>query len=132
VALPAHPFDLNKRFSQGLQRAFGDPIDNLYTNNASAPLQARAGLRQLYKFGLYNHCGYVDDKKGICGNYSVATRFQPYESLTSDMLSNYSQFTDAIIFDTTFRNDGYLGSSSKAAYYMLLLGTICTSLAMAT
>ena len=48
------------------------------------------------------------------------------------MLSNYSIFTDAIITSdkTTFRDSSALGSKSKSAYYLLLLGTICTALAL--
>lgn len=109
---------------------FGDPILGLYTSNVSAPLQSRAGLRQLYKFGLYSYCAYVDDKQGTCGNTTAGAKFQPYLTITNDMPRNYSQFTDAIILNTAFRDDGYLGSSSKAAYYMILLGTICAILAM--
>jgi uncharacterized membrane protein len=48
------------------------------------------------------------------------------------MLANYSQFTDAIIVDTTFRNDQYLSASSNAAYYMFLMGTLCAGLAVIT
>ena len=48
------------------------------------------------------------------------------------MSGNYSQFTDAIILNTTFRNDAYLGSSSHAAYYLILLGTVAAGLAMIT
>src|SRR5262245_6276682 len=93
---------------QGLEAAFGDPIVGLYTDNASAPLGVRAGLRQVYKFGLYSYCAYVDDKHGKCGNKTAAARFQPYRAITSDMPRNYTQFTDAIILNTTFRDDGYL------------------------
>jgi hypothetical protein len=108
---------------------FRDPINGLYTTNASAPLGVRAGLRPVYKFGLYGYCAYVDTKGGICGNATTAERFQPYRTITSDMSRNYSQFTDAIVLNTTFRSDAYLGSSSHAAYYMVLLGTICAALA---
>jgi hypothetical protein len=118
--------------SQGLEQAFGDTIQSLYTNNASAPLNAQAGLRQVYLFGLYTHCAYVDANLGICGNHTTPSRFQPYGTITSDMLANYSQFSNAIIVNTTFRNDQYLGSSSKAAYYLFLLGTLCAGLAVIT
>jgi hypothetical protein len=45
---------------------------------------------------------------------------------------NYSQATDTILKGTTFHNSGYLGTQSKAAYYLILLGSICTALALFT
>lgn len=106
---------------------------SLYTNNASAPLQQQAGLRQLYKFGLYSHCAYVNDTAGRCGNETVGEQFKPYNVLISDMPSNWSIFSQSFIPDTTtFQNSGFLGHNSKAAYWMLLLGTLCTAAAFIT
>ena len=106
---------------------------DLYTNNASAPLQQQAGLRQLYKFGLYSHCAYVNDTAGRCGNETVGEQFKPYNVLISDMPSNWSIFSQSFIPDTTtFQNSGFLGHNSKAAYWMLLLGTLCTAAALIT
>lgn len=45
------------------------------------------------------------------------------------MKANYSAITDAIVFDTTFRDSNYLGESSKAAFWMIFLGTICAAVA---
>lgn len=104
--------------------AFSDPILGLYTNNASAPLNARAGLRQLYKFGLYKHCAYVNETAGLCTNGTAAYGFQPYTVITGDMLSNYSGYTNAIINNATFANSSSLGNNSRSAYYLLLLGAI--------
>jgi hypothetical protein len=119
-------------YSAGLASAFKDPIQGLYTSNPSAPLGSQAGLRQQYKFGLYSYCAYVTSTQGICTNHTIADQFRPYDAVISDMITNYSQYTDAIVPDLTFRNSSYLGSSSQAAYWMLLLGTICASLALFT
>ncbi|EEB96952.1 hypothetical protein MPER_03823, partial [Moniliophthora perniciosa FA553] len=54
--------------------------------------------------------------------------YRPYDYITGDMTPNYQFYSDAIIVDTTFRNSKYLGSSSRAAYYLILLGTICAAL----
>jgi hypothetical protein len=118
--------------SQALNSVLLDPIDGLYTFNATAPLESGVGIRQVYLFGIYSHCGYINDKNGVCSNRTVASRFQPYDALTLDMRQNYTTITAAIILNTTFRESNYLGSSSKAAYYVLLLGTICVALALFT
>lgn len=109
-----------------------DVIQGLYTENATAPLDDRAGLRQYYKFGLYGHCAFVTDGEGICTNHTAANRFEPYDVLTSDMLGNYSFYTNAIITNATFRNSDYLGGESHSAYYLLLLGSICATISLIT
>ena len=124
---PSHSAPRNALFS-----AFSDPILGLYTNNASAPLDARAGLRQLYKFGLYSHCAYVNETAGLCTNTTAGYQFQPYTVITSDMLSNYSGYTSAIIQNATFADSSSLGKSSSSAYYFLLLGSILATVSLVT
>ncbi|EGO02720.1 hypothetical protein SERLA73DRAFT_176062 [Serpula lacrymans var. lacrymans S7.3] len=119
-------------YGQALGQSFIVPIQGLYTNDSTAPLGERAGLRQLYEFGLYSHCAYVNTTSGICTNHTVATKYEPYVAITSDMFLNYSQYSDAIFADTSFMDSSYLGSNSKAAYYFLLLGTIFAALALFT
>jgi len=123
-------------YGAALHAATFDPISGLYTNNASAPLHQDQGLRNLYLFGLYSYCAYTNETAGSCGNHTAGNQFRPYEALTSDMLANYSTLTDGV-FDATFsgsvpafRNSSYLGSSSRAAYWLILLGTIFAVLAL--
>ncbi|KAG7099573.1 hypothetical protein E1B28_001403 [Marasmius oreades] len=116
-------------YGAALTTAFLNEIVGLYTSNATAPLGARAGLRQFYQFGLYSHCAFVNETAGLCSNTTVAHRFRPYDYITEDMASNYSTSTDAIIVGTAFRDSDSLDQSSKAAYYLILLGTIAVALA---
>ncbi|KAI0050660.1 hypothetical protein FA95DRAFT_1486831 [Auriscalpium vulgare] len=118
-------------YGQALENGFGDPINGLYTSNASAPLQARAGIRQQYEFGLYSYCAYIVKPNGTCTNTTIARRYQPYTAFTSDMYLNYSQFTDFIINGTsTFKDSTTLGGHTHSAYYLILLGTIFTFIAL--
>jgi len=119
-------------YGNALYTAFSDPILGLYTNNASAPLNVRAGLRQLYKFGLYSHCAYVNETAGLCANATAAYEFRPYTVITGDMLSNYSGYTNAIIHNATFANSSSLGASSRSAYFLLLLGAILAVVSLVT
>lgn len=119
--------------SQGLAAAINpDPVTGLYTNNASAPLEQRLGLRMIYKFGLYSHCAYVNDTAGTCSNSSTANRFEPFTVITADMSANFSGIADALVTSTTFTDSQYLGNFSNGAYYLLLIGTICAALALIT
>ncbi|KAF8649867.1 hypothetical protein AX16_005629 [Volvariella volvacea WC 439] len=117
-------------YGDALHDALLVPIEGLYTDNASIPLQQRLGIRNYYNFGLYSYCGYINDTVGTCTNRTTAALFQPYEALTMDMRSNYSVITRAILFDNTrFADSENLGTLTRAAYYTLLLGTICAALA---
>ncbi|KAF9478692.1 hypothetical protein BDN70DRAFT_879596 [Pholiota conissans] len=111
-----------------------NPVFGLYTNNASAPLNDQQGLRQFYEFGLYSYCAYVEPKAGTCSNHTAGQTFKPYDIVTSDMLANFSRLsaTPLIPLDLTFKDSKYLGQTSRAAYWLLLLGTICAALALIT
>lgn len=118
--------------SAAIQAAILNPVQALYTNNGNAPLQAQAGVRQTYEFGLYSYCAFVQDGTGICGNHTIGEQFQPFDVITADMLSNYSVLSAAFIESPTFRDSKYLGQLSKATYWMFLLGTICAALTVLT
>lgn len=115
--------------SAAIQAAILNPVEALYTNNGSAPLQAQAGVRQTYEFGLYSYCAFVQDGTGICGNHTIGKQFQPFDTITADMLSNYSVLSTAFIQSPTFRDQG---QSSEAAYWMFLFGTIFAALTLLT
>lgn len=116
-----------------LASATGDPVDDLYATNTSIPLTQGAGLRQLYKFGLYSYCAYVNNTEGNCSNHTTALQLQPYDIVLADMPTRYPSLTRAFVPDQyTFTNSHYLGEFSRAAYYLLLMGSICAALAMLT
>jgi len=124
---PSHP-----ALRDALSSAFSYPILGLYTDNASAPLHARAGLRRVYRFGIHSHCACVNETAGLCTGTTFAYQFQPYTVITDDMLSNYSDYTNTLLRNTSFVDSSSLGRSSHAANYLLSLGTILsiTSLVM--
>jgi hypothetical protein len=52
--------------------------------------------------------------------------------MTSDMYTNYSQYSDTMFANTTFINSSYLAYNSRVAYYFILLGTIFATIALFT
>lgn len=109
-----------------------DPIEGLNTTNATAPLQQGLGLRQYYEFGLYSYCGYINSTAGTCGNHTAAAPFNPFQAIIGDLASNYSIITSVLLSNTTLADTKYLGQSSSAAYYLILLGTILTAVTFLT
>jgi len=119
-------------YGPNLAIIFGDPIQGLYTSNASTPLGRQQGLRHNYKFGLYSYCAYVNESAAQCSNRTAAFKFQPYAYIVSDMSTNYSQYTTAFYAGSAFQNSSSLGSSSQAAYWLLLFGTLFAVFALLT
>ena len=117
-------------FRQTLAQGLGDPITGLYASNATAPLQKGAGIRQVYKFGLYSYCGYINKTAGLCTNTTFANRYQPYNALIADMSANYSALTDYIINGTSSFESQAMAGHTHSAYYLILVGTICAFLAL--
>ena len=72
----------------------------------------------------------MDPNAGICGNTTAGQRFMPYDIITADMSSNYSILSSPFIPNNSFRDSKYLGDSSKAAYWLILLGTVSTAVAL--
>jgi hypothetical protein len=118
------------QYGQILAQGLGDPITGLYATNASAPLQKGLGIRQVYKFGLYSYCGYLNNTAGICTNNTVANKYQPYDALLADMSLNYSALTIYIINGTSSFESQFIGAHTRSAYYLILVGTICAFLAL--
>jgi len=132
--------------SSVLQSLTRTPISALYTSNPIAPLGSQAGLRQYYEFGVYSYCGFISAGSantspswvnsshtpnpsigpgaGICTGTRFNRPFTPYDYMTSDMVSNYTQLTITYVPGTAFRNSGYLNRISKVARWTLLFGTI--------
>jgi len=117
------------QYGQALARGLGDPITGLYATNASAPLEKEAGIRQVYKFGLYSYCGYLNNSAGVCTNTTLGNKYLPSDALLADMSLNYSALTIFIINGTSSFESPSLGSHTRSASYLILIGTICAFLA---
>lgn len=117
--LPSH-----SALRDALASALSNPIIGLYTDNASAPLNAHAGLRRVFEFGFYLHCAYTNKTAGLCTSPTFAYPFHPYTVITDDMSSNFSAYTDTVIRNATLANSSSLGRSSRIGYYLLLVGLI--------
>lgn len=87
-------------------------------------------MRQAYTFGLYSHCAYVNETAGLCTDNTIGYQFRPYTAITDDMLSNYSDYTNTILRNTTFANSSSLARSSRIACYLLFLGPILSFISL--
>jgi 1,3-beta-glucanosyltransferase GAS1 len=114
-------------FRQTLSRVLVEPINDLYATNASAPLQKKAGIRQVYKYGLYSYCGYFGDS-GTCSKSTMGNKYLPYNDILADMSSNYSALSASIISGKSSFTSLSIGGHTHSASYLILIGTICAFL----
>ena len=94
ILLCVHPTYPSHLINDSLQQAFQGPIQGLYASNTSLPLGQRNGLRQEYRFGLYS-CAYTNGS-GLYSGHTIASRFQPYNTTTSDIFLNDSRFLELV------------------------------------
>lgn len=119
-------------YGQALNNATFDTFEGLYASNSTSLLGARAGLRRVYKFGLYSYCAYLNDTDGTCSSHNAAYSFKPYDIMASDLPENYTSLTNSAIPDIDFRDSDFLSNQARSAYYLLLIGTICAAVALFT
>jgi hypothetical protein len=70
-------------YGAGLQNAMKSAPNGLYMTNGSAPLGKNTGLRQEYRWGVLNSCGYAKEG-GVCNSTRFPVEFQPLETILSD------------------------------------------------
>src|SRR5260221_14188173 len=60
----------------------------------------------------------------------MAARYLPYKALLADMSPNYTALTVFIINQTSSFESDSIGSHTRSASYLILIGTICAFLAL--
>jgi len=118
------------QYGQALFAAQSDPVDGLYTENATATLRTQAGLRQLYAWGFFSYCAYTEPRQGICSNNTVGNSFEPFDTIVADVPVRYQAETMFIIPQGPFTNTGFLASLSRAGFYLCLVATVLAATAM--
>ncbi|BEI81492.1 hypothetical protein CcaverHIS002_0206520 [Cutaneotrichosporon cavernicola] len=104
--------------------------NNLYWTQ-NTPLGQSKGLRQYYRYGLYNACGY-QKSGGVCNATTIGYPFAPFEQMLADTPSqpiDYKKITQDIIPSSTFKNNGWNGSLSRSASSLIFVASILTLLA---
>jgi len=109
-------------YGSGLQNALKSAPGGLYMTNGSAPLGKNNGLRQDYRWGVLNSCGYTKDG-GRCNGTTFPVEFQPLKVILSDTPMKYYVQTNDIIPDeaSNFRSESFNGNLSKVAFGMMVV-----------
>ncbi|GAA5916283.1 uncharacterized protein JCM6883_001444 [Sporobolomyces salmoneus] len=90
------------------------------------------GLRKIYEYGLWSYCssnGGVGDDRSYCEDATIHPAFQPAKVLMADIPEDYSNALSETLPDNVFTADGYLGHYTRAAAYLIMVGSLATALA---
>ncbi|SCV72446.1 BQ2448_3983 [Microbotryum intermedium] len=121
----------------GLAAALGN-VNDLY-DTASGYIGGRSvngnheGLRLTYEWGIWSYCttgGSIGGPRSYCTKRSFGFEFRPALALLGDVPTQYEDALDAALPNNVFSDDKYLGRFTKAANYLVFIGSILAALAM--
>jgi hypothetical protein len=78
-------------YGNALQTATKTAVGGLYDTKPSDPLGKFLGLRQQYRWGLYDACGYVKTGEGVCNGTTFGYGFQPLAGILGDVPVKFQQ-----------------------------------------
>lgn len=116
-------------YGAGLQGATKTSVGGLYDTSAKDVLGKGLGLRQQYRWGLYDACAYVKGGEGTCNGTSFGYGFEPLAVILSDTPTKFRNQTSNIIPTSTFKDNTYNNSLSKAAFWTIFIGSCAALLA---
>lgn len=118
-------------YGAGLQNAMKSAPNGLYMTNGSAPLGKNTGLRQEYRWGLLNSCGYAKEG-GACNSTRFPVEFQPLKTILSDTPMKFFIQTNDIIPDEAekFRSESFNGNLSKVGFVLMIVGAAAAAVAL--
>ncbi|EST09976.1 Actin cortical patch SUR7/pH-response regulator PalI [Kalmanozyma brasiliensis GHG001] len=106
-----------------LSRA-GQSNTNIFAQDQSSPVGQGNGIKDDYQWGLYNYCaGEVNGDSRSCSQRNFGFEFLPADAVLSDTPQGDRQTLQNFLPESTFRDSGYLGRFSKAAMYLIFIGS---------
>ncbi|WWD18637.1 hypothetical protein CI109_103090 [Kwoniella shandongensis] len=119
-------------FGNGFEGATKTSAGGLY-NTKNEKMGYGKGLRQYYRYGLYNACGYQKDGSGSCNSSTFAYPMEPLSNMIADEPSKFQAQTAQIFAEikpsVTFKENGYNHTMSRAGSALIFVGSVAAALA---
>ncbi|GAA5938649.1 SUR7/PalI family protein [Sporobolomyces koalae] len=90
------------------------------------------GLRKTYEWGLWSYCatnGGVGADRSYCEDATIHPAFQPAKVLMADIPQDYTNALSETLPNNVFTADDYLGRYTRAASYLIMIGSLATAIA---
>jgi len=111
--------------------AYGAALESVSNKSAgglydtkNVPMGSSMGLRQYYRYGMYNSCGYQKAGSGICNSTTFGYPMEPLAQILSDTPAAFKIQTDAIIPAATFKDNSYNHNMSHAGSVLIFIGSV--------
>ncbi|OWZ66583.1 hypothetical protein AYX15_02212 [Cryptococcus neoformans] len=117
-------------YGSGLQGATNASAGGLYDTSGTDLMGTFSGLRQYYRYGMYNACGYQKDGAGICNSSAFAYPMEPFGGIIGDVPRTFRLQTLNLVPSSTFRDDSYNHGMSKAGSGLIFVGSCAAALAL--
>jgi len=118
-----------KAYGAGFQGATGTSAGGLY-DTANDKMGMSMGLRQYYRYGIFKGCGYQTSGSGICNSTMFGYPMEPLSQMLADTPAKFKIQTDAIIPDSTFKNDTFNHNMTRAGSLLIFVGSCLSLLAL--
>lgn len=100
-------------------------VDNIYAANQASPELAGNGIKNVYRWGLYNFCAGAQSGSDVaCDGRSFGYDFRPLDVLQQDIGSEFRTFVTTAVPAKTFADQSYTGKYTNAANYIAFVGTV--------
>ncbi|EIW67660.1 claudin family protein [Tremella mesenterica] len=110
-------------YGNAYQGGTGDSAGGLYDTKNDA-LGTGKGLRQYYRYGLYNACGYQKDGSGICNGTIFGYPMEPLSQILADTPTKFKTQTNDIIPSSTFKDNGFNHGLSRGGSLLIFVGSV--------
>ncbi|WWC88550.1 uncharacterized protein L201_003461 [Kwoniella dendrophila CBS 6074] len=129
-----HMMEVNvASLGNGYQGAKNESAGGLY-DSKNDKLGGGKGLRQYYRYGLYNACAYQKDGSGICNSSTFAFPAEPFGNLLADTPSKFeSKLKDLIVNvkpTPTLKDDGYNHAMTRGGSALIFCGSVLAAAAL--
>lgn len=111
--------------------AAGASTSSLYTSGSRSG--NNQGLRQIYSWGLWSYCGatgLATTNDDYCSETHWGNGFQPESALLLDTPTTLTTNVQSAIPAVTFNSNKYLNRTTKAAFYLYLIGAISAGVSL--
>ncbi|KAF8319369.1 hypothetical protein DL93DRAFT_2164581 [Clavulina sp. PMI_390] len=122
-------------FGVALAKSTGLTFPDLYNNTPFSPLEQGYGLRQVYRWGFYGYCGYINPAsgEGVCtaeGNGSFAFPLDILHVIGAEIPPADQTVAELTIEEAPgkIKDSNYDVNTSKAGFVFVFFGTVATFL----
>ncbi|GFZ44993.1 hypothetical protein JCM24511_02719 [Saitozyma sp. JCM 24511] len=105
---------------------------SMYDTSTTDLMGTGKGLRQYYRWGLYNSCGYQKAGSGICNATVFGYPMDGFANILADVPASYKTTTTDLITSDSFIDANYNHGMSRAGSLLIFVASLASLAALIT